>query len=212
MEHPNPPSDAKRPLRIAALVSGGGRTVLNLCDCIDRSELHAEIVVVISSSPTAPAIDRCRQRGLSVRVVDRASVADASFHQQIAGVLREARAELVCMAGFLSLWRIPDDFAGRVINIHPALLPDFGGKGFYGDRVHQAVLASGATESGCTVHFADNQYDHGPIILQRRVPVLPDDTPQHLAARVFEQERIAYPRVIEKFARGKLPLPGDCRH
>jgi folate-dependent phosphoribosylglycinamide formyltransferase PurN len=110
------------------------------------------------------------------------------------------------MAGFLRLWRIPSDFAGKVMNIHPALLPDFGGRGFFGDRVHRAVLDSGATETGCTVHFADNQYDQGPIILQRRAKVLPGDTPAKLADRVFEQERIAYPQAIRLFAARRIEL------
>ena len=127
------------------------------------------------------------------------------FHAEI---LRRRRVELACMAGFLKLWRIPADFKGRVMNIHPALLPDFGGRGFYGHRVHEAVLSSGAGESGCTVHFADNEYDHGPIILQRRVPVLAEDTPESLADRVFEQELVAYPEAIRLFAAGRLKVEG----
>ena len=95
------------------------------------------------------------------------------------------------------------------MNIHPALLPDFGGKSYYGHRVHEVVLAAGCAESGCTVHFCDNLYDHGPIILQRRVPVLPDDTPDTLAARVFEQECIAYPEAIRLYAAGRLRINGD---
>jgi phosphoribosylglycinamide formyltransferase-1 len=102
------------------------------------------------------------------------------------------------MAGFLSLWTIPPDLAGRVLNIHPALLPKFGGKGMHGHHVHEAVLAAHETESGCTVHYADNTYDTGPIILQRKVPVLPADTPDSLAARVFEQECLAYPEAIRQ--------------
>ncbi|HEY3243774.1 MAG TPA: formyltransferase family protein, partial [Phycisphaerae bacterium] len=106
---------------------------------------------------------------------------------------------------FLSLWRIPAEFEGRVLNIHPALLPSFGGAGMHGQRVHEAVLAAGCTESGCTVHLADNQYDHGPIVIQRRVPVLPGDTPETLAERVFEQEKLAYPEAIRLFAAGRRP-------
>ena len=112
------------------------------------------------------------------------------------------------MAGFLSLWRVPDELYGRVINIHPALLPDFGGSGMYGRSVHQAALRAGRSESGCTVHFCDNEYDRGPIILQRKVPVLPDDTPESLAARVFEQECIALPETIQLFAEGRIRLQG----
>ena len=107
----------------------------------------------------------------------------------------------MCMAGFSCLWRIPPGFEGRVINIHPALLPDFGGRGYYGLRVHEAVLAAGCKTSGCTVHYCDNEYDHGPTILQRTVPVLSDDTPDTLADRVFREERIAYPEAIRIVAR-----------
>jgi len=110
------------------------------------------------------------------------------------------------MAGFLSLWRIPAEYYGKVINIHPALLPEFGGAGMYGTRVHQAVLAAGKKVSGCTVHFCDNQYDHGPIILQHTVPVLTVDTPETLAARIFEQECVAYPEAIQLFADGRILL------
>jgi phosphoribosylglycinamide formyltransferase 1 len=113
---------------------------------------------------------------------------------------------LALMAGFLSLWEIPQDWRGRVMNIHPALLPKFGGQGMHGEHVHAAVLAAGEKESGCTVHFADNTYDTGPIIVQRRVPVLPGDTPDTLAARVFEQECLAYPEAIRMYARGEARL------
>ena len=134
-------------------------------------------------------------------IVDRRRLDEDVFHTTITDALAAARVDLVCMAGFTALWRIGPEFQGRVLNIHPALLPKFGGKGFYGDRVHQAVLAAGETESGCTVHLCDNQYDHGPVIVRRRVPVLPDDTVESLAARVFEQELIAYPQAVRRYAR-----------
>ena len=199
--------DCARPLRLGGLVSGGGRTVLNIHERIAAGELAARLEIVISSRPEARAVARCRKVGLRVEVVDRSRLDDTAFYQGIADLLREARVELVCMAGFLSFWRIPADFLGRVINIHPALLPAFGGKGFYGDRVHRAVLESGARESGCTVHFADNIYDHGPTILQRRVPVYADDDYEKLAARVFKEELIAYPQAIQMFIEGKCALP-----
>jgi phosphoribosylglycinamide formyltransferase-1 len=141
-----------------------------------------------------------------VAVVHRESMTPQAFQDAITKAVSDA--DLVCMAGFLSLWRIPDDMMGRVINIHPALLPDFGGKGMYGLRVHRAVLAAGRTESGCTVHFCDNEYDHGPIILQRKVPVLPDDTPESLSARVFEQECIGYPEAVRLFCDNRIRLTG----
>jgi formyltetrahydrofolate-dependent phosphoribosylglycinamide formyltransferase len=194
-------------LRVGALVSGGGRTVLNLHACIARGDVAAEIVTVISSRADAPAVERCRAVGLHVEIVDRRLLGDTDFHKDIAESLRRARVDLVCMAGFLSYWSIPDDVAGRVINIHPALLPRHGGRGHYGDRVHRAVLASGDAESGCTVHYVDDEYDHGPVILQRRVPVLASDTADALAARVFEEEKIALPQVVQMFAEGRLELP-----
>ena len=119
---------------------------------------------------------------------------------------RSAQVDLVVMAGFLKHVLIPTDFDNRVVNIHPALLPAFGGQGFYGLRVHEAVLASAARVSGCTVHFADNVYDHGPILLQRQVPVLDDDTPEALAARVFAAECEAYPEALRLIARGKVAI------
>ena len=120
--------------------------------------------------------------------------------------LDNVKPDLICLAGFLSLYTIPDHYLGRVINIHPALLPSFGGKGMYGHFVHEAVLKTGCKVSGCTVHFTDNVYDHGPIIIQRTVPVLDDDTPDTLAARVFEEEKNRVPR-------GHPPLrPGTADH
>ena len=200
------------PLRLGGLVSGGGRTILNLHACIARGELDARIELVISSRASATAIERCRQVGLRVEVVDRREHVGAAFHTRIAELLRVARVELVCMGGFLSHWDIPKDFASRVINIHPALLPKFGGKGFYGDRVHRAVLDAGESESGCSVHFADDEYDHGPIIVQRRVPVLPDDSVESLARRVFEEEVIAYPDAVRMFAASRaFTLNGQRR-
>ena len=185
------------PLRLGALVSGGGRTILNLAECIERGELDARFELVISSRSVAKAVERCRDAGLRVEVVERSALTDDAFHSRIAELFRTAEVQLVCMGGFMTFWDIPSEFAGKVINIHPALLPKFGGKGFYGDRVHRAVLDAGETESGCTVHFADHEYDHGPIILQRSVPVHPNDTVDALAARVFEQEKIAYPEAIK---------------
>jgi len=199
---------SQRRLRLGALVSGGGRTVLNLHACIQRGELAAAIAIVISSRPQAAAIERCRAVNLQVEVVDRNALDAAAFHSRIAELLRSAGVELVCMSGFLSYWQIPADFAGRVINIHPALLPKFGGQGFYGDRVHRAVLAAGERESGCTVHFADDIYDHGPIIFQQRVPVQPGETVESLAARVFAAEKQAYPEAIRMLIDGRVPWAG----
>jgi folate-dependent phosphoribosylglycinamide formyltransferase PurN len=120
------------------------------------------------------------------------------FSERVFSVIEEFNADLVCLAGWLCLLKIPDRWAGRVINIHPSLLPRFGGKGMYSQKVHQAVIDAGCTTSGCTVHYVDNQYDNGPIILQRTCAVLPGDTASTLAARVFEEEKIAYPQAIRQ--------------
>jgi formyltetrahydrofolate-dependent phosphoribosylglycinamide formyltransferase len=196
-------------MRLGVLVSSGGRTVLNLQEQIECGSLAASISVVICSRSDAPAVERCARAGLAVEVIDRRRTPEDEFHRAIANRLRAAEVDLVCMAGLLCFWRIPDDLLGRVINIHPALLPAFGGRGYYGDRVHQAVLGAGSTESGCTVHFADNLYDHGPTIVQRRVPVLPGDTAATLAARVFAEERIAYPEAIRRIIDGRESFPNE---
>ena len=198
-----------QPIRLAVLVSGGGTTLQNLLDRCRDGRLCAQVVQVISSAADAFALERARQAGVPGAVVNRKEAGSAEeFSRRIFDLCRQARAELVCMAGFLQLLPIPDDFLGRVMNIHPALIPAFCGKGFYGNRVHEAVLAAGVKVTGCTVHFADNQYDHGPIILQRTVPVLDDDTPDSLAARVFQQECEAYPEAIRLFAEGRLRIEG----
>lgn len=188
------------PLRLGVLLSGGGRTLLNIHDQIEEGRLHAQITCVISSRPDAQGVKRADRLGLAVHVVSHKETPTPEFHARIGRLLRDAHVDLVCLAGFCVLWQIPPDFTGKVLNVHPALLPDFGGQGFYGRKVHEAVLAAGKTISGCTVHFCDNQYDHGPILLQKEVPVLPKDTPDSLADRVFAQECIAYPEAIARFA------------
>jgi folate-dependent phosphoribosylglycinamide formyltransferase PurN len=132
----------------------------------------------------------------------------AEYSQAIAQHLDDAQVDLVVLAGFLSMWIIPENYVGKVMNIHPALLPGFGGQGMYGHHVHEAVLAAGCKVSGCTVHFVTNDYDEGPIIVQKTVPVYDTDSPDDLAARVFEQECVAYPEAIQLFAEGKLSIDG----
>ena len=195
-------------LRLGVLLSGGGRTLQNICDQIAAGHLPATVEVVLSSRAEAYGIQRAQMRNIPVRVVGSPAHPPRQVDEAINAALADFDVDLICMAGFLRLWTMPPQFEGRVMNIHPALLPDFGGKGYYGRRVHQAVLAAGCSESGCTVHFCDNQYDHGPIILQRRVPVLPSDTPETLAARVFAQECIAYPEAIRSFAATHLHVVG----
>lgn len=181
------------PLRLGVLLSGSGRTLQNLIDRIGDGTLAAEIVVVIADRELAYGLTRARAAGLPT-FVERDTEA-------IYATLRRHRVQLVCLAGYLRLLPVAADFAGRVLNIHPALLPRFGGKGFYGERVHRAVLAAGDTESGCTVHVCDDRYDRGSVLLQRRVPVLPDDSVETLAARVFAAECEAYPEAIRLWQR-----------
>lgn len=193
------------PVRLAVLISGGGTTLQNLIDRIADRRLAAEITLVVSSKCTAFGIQRAERAGVPVIVVERKSHSTVdSFSEAIFQHCLASRASLVCLAGFLQLLRIPPDFAGRVLNIHPALLPAFGGKGMYGHHVHEAVLKAGVPESGCTVHIVDDQYDHGPIVMQKRVSVVPGDTPDSLAARVFTAECDAYPEAI-RIVSASLP-------
>jgi len=193
---------AKQPLRLACLISGGGRTVQNLQATIDRGELHARIVTVICSRADIAGVERCRNLSLNTQVIERRAYnSPAESTAAVWAAIRAVNAELVCLCGYLSLLPIASDYVGRVINIHPALLPKFGGKGMYGHHVHEAVIATGETVSGCTVHYCDDQYDHGTTILQRTCPVHPGDTPDDLADRVFEQECLAYPEAIRVVAQ-----------
>lgn len=197
----------QKPLQLAVLISGGGRTLLNLHQQIQSGALQAEIRTVISSRGDAVGVQRAQDAGMSVQIISPRDFHDSnetSFHDRLSEAV--SGVDLVCMAGFLSMWNIPDEMMGRVMNIHPALLPDYGGRGMYGMRVHEAVIRDQREISGCTVHFCDNQYDHGPIILQEKVPVYTNDTPQSLSDRVFEQECIAYPQVIRLFHEKRIVL------
>jgi formyltetrahydrofolate-dependent phosphoribosylglycinamide formyltransferase len=172
------------------MLSGSGRTLLNLIESIRGGRLPASIVVVIASRECLGA-QRARAAGVPVQVLP--GVIDPA---QLADLLAQHRVDLVVLAGYLKLIRIPPAFEGRIVNIHPALLPAFGGPGMYGDRVHEAVLRAGATASGCTVHLIDDHYDRGRILLQKSCPVLPGDTAHTLADRVFALECLAYPEAL----------------
>ncbi len=207
MNAPRNSAPAKtKPIRLAALISGGGRTLLNFVERIAAGELAAEIVQVAASGDCS-GVERARAAGLKVEVINRRAFKKIDdFSAAVNKCLLAARPDLVVLAGFLHLWRFSEAFDGRVMNIHPALLPAFGGAGMYGHYVHEAVLAAGCKISGCTVHFCDRHYDTGPIIVQRCCAVEEDDTPDTLAARVFEQECIAYPEAINLFAAGRLNI------
>ena len=199
-----------RPLKLAVLVSGSGTTLQNLIDQINAGKLDARIGIVIGSRPELKGLQRAADAKLMNFVVDRRSFPDtAAFSKAVFSLCDDAGVDLIVLAGWLCLLEIPEKYAGRVMNIHPALLPSpFGGKGMYGAKVHEAVINHGCKVSGCTVHFVDAQYDNGPIIVQRVCAVRDDDTPQTLAARVFEEEKVAYPQAIRLFAAGRLKIDG----
>lgn len=200
---------AAKPIRLAVLVSGGGTTLQNLIDLIHANKLTADIGVVIASRSGIAGIERAQKAGLKVVIVDRKQIGDQrEFSRQVFAACDDAGAELICLAGWLTLLDLPAKYSGKVMNIHPSLLPSFGGKGLYGSKVHQAVINAGCKVSGCTVHFVDETYDTGPIILQRCVPVQVNDTPEALAARIFEEEKIAYPHAIELFRQNRLKIDG----
>jgi formyltetrahydrofolate-dependent phosphoribosylglycinamide formyltransferase len=198
-----------RVLNLAVLLSGSGRTLENLQEAILAGRLSARVAVVVSSKSTAYGLVRAEQYGLEAVAVPRRDYPDLeAFNAAVNAALARYTIDLVVLAGFLSLYQPPPALVGRVVNIHPALLPAFGGQGFYGDRLYRAVLASGVKLSGCTVHFADAHYDHGPIILQAAVPVCDDDTVELLAARVFAAECELYPQAIQLFAENRLRIEG----
>ncbi|MCU0704504.1 MAG: phosphoribosylglycinamide formyltransferase [Fimbriiglobus sp.] len=180
-------------LRLAVLLSGSGSTLQNLLDRCADGRLRAVVVGVVSSRADVFGVERARRAGAPVAIAEKTSRSDTAF-----AAAREWAADLVVCAGWIHLLKVPPDFRGRVLNVHPSLLPKFGGKGMYGRHVHEAVLAAGETESGCTVHLVDDTYDTGPVILQTRVPVLPTDTPDTLAERVQAAEREALPAAIQR--------------
>jgi phosphoribosylglycinamide formyltransferase-1 len=195
--------------KIAVLISGGGTTLKNLLEKIEAGRVTAAVSLVVASSPKAGGLRFAKEANIPSLVIEQRSFADrGTFSHAIFDECRKAGVDLVVMGGFLKRLDIPADYANRVVNIHPGLIPAFCGQGFYGHRVHEAVLEYGAKLSGCTVHFADNQYDHGPVILQKAVPVTSDDTPDTLAARVFEAECEAYPEAIQLIAEGRVVLEG----
>jgi len=194
-------------LRLAVLISGGGTTLRNLLDRIKAGTLAAEIAVVISSNPCSPGLAMAAATGIATQVITTKELpAVNDFSARIFAACDAVAADYVICAGFLKRLSIPAAFHARVVNIHPSLIPAYCGSGMYGQHVHEAVLAAGAKLSGCTVHFVDDEYDHGPIIAQRAVPVLAGDTPGSLAARVFAQECELFPAVINWLAQGLVKI------
>ncbi len=199
-------------IRIAVLVSGHSRgsNMQAIIDACQRGEIDGQVVLVIGTRSEAPALQRAQESGVRTRVISPRNLSEEEYAQKLLHALEEAKVDLVCLAGYMRLLpaAVVQWYAGRVMNIHPALLPLFGGKGMYGERVHQAVLEAGMKVSGCTVHFVDEQYDTGPIIVQRCVPVEEEDTWETLAARVLVQEHQAYVQAVKLFAEGRLRIEG----
>ncbi|MGC8667334.1 MAG: phosphoribosylglycinamide formyltransferase [Chthonomonadales bacterium] len=205
-------------LRIAVLVSGHGRgsnlqAILDACAC---GKIRGSVEIVIGTRHTAPALERARTHGVPTLVVSpkKYGADDEAYGRALLRTLSARGVGLVCLAGYMR--KLPsvvvEAYPGRIMNIHPALLPLFGGRGMFGERVHQAVLESGMKVSGCTVHFVDAEYDTGPIIIQRCVPVLDEDTPQTLAARILPEEHRAYVQAVSLFAEGRLQIEGRRVH
>ena len=195
------------PFPIAALISGAGSTLENIFQQIESGRLDAEVRCVVTSRAKAKGLAFAQKRGVATAVVtpkafDTVEAFSEAVFEKLAG------CELVALAGFMSLLAIPEPWVGRVINVHPALIPAFCGRGMYGRHVHEAVIDYGVKVTGCTVHFVDNEYDHGPVIAQRAVAVENDDTPETLAARVQAVERELYPQVIQAVADGRVHLDG----
>jgi len=198
--------------RIAVLASGNGTNLQALMDACREGRIFGEVVAVVSNKKYAYALTRAREAGIETLVFDPSDYKSRTLWcSKIASALKERNVDLVCLAGFMvkleaSMMRA---FPRRILNIHPALLPKYGGKGMFGKHVHEAVIAAGEKESGCTVHLVDELFDHGPILAQAKVPVEPSDTPDTLAARIHPQEHQLYVSVVADFCSGKLNLEGE---
>jgi formyltetrahydrofolate-dependent phosphoribosylglycinamide formyltransferase len=200
-------------IRIGILLSGRGRgsNMQAIVAATRDGRIPGEVALVVSTSSGAPALERALAAGVPARLIAAEEFgSQEELDRALADAFREAGADVVCLAGYMRLLgpAFLSRFPNRVMNVHPGLLPAFGGKGFFGRRVHEAVIASGARFSGVTVQFVDEEYDRGPIILQKVVPVEFDDTPETLAARVLEAEHQAYPEAIRLFAEGRLRVEG----
>ena len=198
---------SEKPLRVAVLLSGHGTSLENLLEHIDAGKVEAEVVAVISSKKGAYGLERARKRGIPALTVARRDYSDIDqFNDALHAALADHRVDLIALLGFLSLFQSRDAYTNRVLNVHPALIPAFSGHGFYGHHVYDAVLDSGVKVTGATVHFTDDEYDHGPILLQEAVPVEADDTAETLAARVTAAERRLVPEAIQLIAQGRVEV------
>ncbi|MCR4429978.1 MAG: phosphoribosylglycinamide formyltransferase [Tepidanaerobacteraceae bacterium] len=198
-------------LKLGVLVSGSGTNLQSIIDSIESGYLQAEVVVVISSKEGAYALERAKRHNIPAYAVERRNFdSQEKYEDEIIELLKKHRVELVVLAGFVKVLspHFVRAFPNRIMNIHPALIPSFCGKGFYGKKVHEAVINYGAKITGVTVHFVDEGTDTGPIILQKAVPVEDDDTPETLAARVLEEEHRVYPEAIKLYSEGRLEIRG----
>jgi len=205
----NAPSTTK--CRLAILVSGGGTTMQAIIDAIESGFLPAEIALCISSRRDVGAPERARRHNIPVAIIRPRDFADATaYDEALCAELREVKPDLIILAGYLSILGVQTmtHFAGQIMNIHPSLLPAFGGKGFYGKYVHEAVIEYGCKLSGVTVMFVDKQIDTGPIILQQSVAVDDDDTVETLTRKVSQIEKELYPQAIKLHAEGRLVVGG----
>lgn len=184
--------------RLAFFISGTGGNALNLLRACREGRVSAEPVLAISSSVKAAGVERLRSEGLPVEVVLRSAFeSDEAYSRHCFAKAASERVDLICLCGWLKKLVIPPTWEGRILNVHPSLLPEFGGEGMYGMHVHRAVVASGVRETGCTIHLVDNQYDHGRILAQAHVPVLSEDSPEDVQKRVYEQEMRLYPEALQ---------------
>jgi phosphoribosylglycinamide formyltransferase-1 len=197
-------------MKIAVWISGGGTTLGNILDCVSAGLLDVDVCLVVSSRSDVGGIEVARASAIETQVVLKSLfISPTGYSEEMFRRCRELAVDYVVMAGFLKHVLIPQDFTNRVVNIHPSLIPAFCGKGMYGSRVHQAVVESGVTESGCTIHFVDNEFDHGPIIYQQAVDVGVGDNEEDVRARVFAAECEAYPKVLRWLAAGRISVAGS---
>ena len=199
-----------RRVRIGVLASGGGTNLQCIIDACERGEIDGDVAVVISNVPEAHALERARKHRIDAYGFPHKDVTREQHEADIIECLDQHGVDLVVLAGYLRILTpvFINRYAGKLINTHPALLPSFGGSGMHGLNVHKAVLSYGCKVSGCTIHFVTLDVDGGPIILQKAVPVLEDDTPETLQERVLKEEHKLLPRAVQLFARGKLRLEG----
>jgi len=200
-------------IRIAVMVSGRGRgsNMQAIIDGCSSGKIKGEVVLVIGVRDDAPAMERARLQGIAtLSLAPRSFASDEDYNAAVLSALDDARTDLVCLAGYMRPLglNVIDAYRDRIMNVHPALIPSFAGKGMYGHHVHEAVIERGVKYSGATVHFVDEHYDNGPIILQAVVPVEAEDTPDTIAARVLAEEHLVYPEAVALFAEGRLKVEG----